>query len=73
MNLVIRHWTAPLRALDITRDLLTILVMTLMIAGEPLVAAKVRSTLGATYLQLGEYGSAEPHLKRALELRRKSG
>ena len=36
-NLFLRHWIAPVRALDMTRDLLTILVITLMIAGEPLV------------------------------------
>jgi eukaryotic-like serine/threonine-protein kinase len=39
-------------------------------AGEPLVEASIRSTLGHTYLQLGEYPVAEPQLKRALELRR---
>jgi len=37
---------------------------------EPLVEAAIRMTLGATYRQLGEYDSAEPHLERALELRR---
>jgi tetratricopeptide (TPR) repeat protein/predicted Ser/Thr protein kinase len=37
---------------------------------EPLVEAAIRMTLGATYKQLGEYDAAEPHLERALELRR---
>lgn len=37
VNLFLRHWTVPLRALDMTRDLLTILVLALMIAGAPLV------------------------------------
>jgi hypothetical protein len=39
-------------------------------AGEPLVEAQIRSTLGDTYLELGEYSAAEPQVKRALELRR---
>ncbi len=36
VNLVLRRWTVPVHALDMARDLLTILVMALMIAGEPL-------------------------------------
>ena len=39
-------------------------------AREPLVEASVRSTIGETYYRLGEYPAAEPHLERALELRR---
>ncbi len=39
-------------------------------AREPLVEASVRSTIGETYYRLGEYPAAEPHLQRALELRR---
>jgi tetratricopeptide (TPR) repeat protein len=39
-------------------------------AGEPLVEAQIRSTLGDTYLQLGEYSAAEAQVKRALALRR---
>jgi serine/threonine protein kinase/tetratricopeptide (TPR) repeat protein len=41
-------------------------------ANEPLVEASIRKTLGRTYTELGEYGSAEPHLRRALELRLKA-
>jgi tetratricopeptide (TPR) repeat protein/tRNA A-37 threonylcarbamoyl transferase component Bud32 len=39
-------------------------------AAEPLVEASIRTTLGATYRELGELSAAEPHLRRALELRR---
>jgi len=39
-------------------------------AGEPLVEAQIRSTLGDTYMELGEYAAAEPQVKRALALRR---
>ena len=39
-------------------------------AAEPLVEAQIRSTLGDTYRELGEYAAAEPHVRRALELRR---
>ncbi len=39
-------------------------------AGEPLVEASIRTTLGGTYYDLGEYAAAEPQLRRALELRR---
>ena len=39
-------------------------------AGEPLVEAQIRSTLGDTYMELGEYAAAETQVKRALELRR---
>ena len=39
-------------------------------AGEPLVEAAIRTTLGDTYSELGEYAAAEPQLRRALELRR---
>lgn len=37
---------------------------------QPLVEAALRSTLGRTYLSLGLYGEARPHLQRALEIRR---
>lgn len=39
-------------------------------AAEPLVEASIRLTLGHTHRELGEYPPAEPHLQRALELRR---
>jgi serine/threonine protein kinase len=39
-------------------------------ADEPLVEAYVRAAIGNTYRTLGEYGAAEPHLVRSLELRR---
>jgi serine/threonine protein kinase/tetratricopeptide (TPR) repeat protein len=39
-------------------------------AEEPLVEAAIRSAVGSTYSKLGEYPAAEPHLRRALELRR---
>ena len=39
-------------------------------AGEPLVEAQIRSTLGDTYMELGEYSAAETQVKRALALRR---
>ena len=38
------------------------------LADEPLVEASIRRSLGLTYLALGEYGSAEPHLLRAVGL-----
>ena len=34
-------------------------------SGEPLVEAQIRSTLGDTYMELGEYAAAEPQVKRA--------
>ncbi len=37
-------------------------------AGRPLVEAAVRRTIGATYVELGEYGIAQEHLKKALRL-----
>ena len=37
--------------------------------GAPLVEASIRHTLGKTYLSLGEYKTAEPHLKRAVDVR----
>ena len=37
---------------------------------EPLVEALIRDTLGWTYRQIGELRAAEPHLERALQLRR---
>ena len=40
-------------------------------ADAPLIEASIRSTLGNTYKSLGEYPPAEPHLGRALELRRR--
>jgi serine/threonine protein kinase/tetratricopeptide (TPR) repeat protein len=36
----------------------------------PFVEASIRDTLGTTYMSLGKYKAAEPHLERALELRR---
>ncbi|MCH8141513.1 MAG: tetratricopeptide repeat protein, partial [Proteobacteria bacterium] len=36
----------------------------------PLIEASIRSTLGNTYHKLGDYSKAEPHLVRALEIRR---
>jgi tetratricopeptide (TPR) repeat protein len=39
-------------------------------ASEPLVEAAVRVTLGHSYRELGAYAAAEPHLRRAVELRR---
>ena len=36
--------------------------------GRPTVEARLADTLGRTYLQLGEFGPAEPHLRRAVEL-----
>ncbi|MGE0813454.1 MAG: tetratricopeptide repeat protein [Vicinamibacterales bacterium] len=41
-------------------------------AGEPLVEAQVRVTLGDTFMERGDYAAAEPQLTRALELRRKA-
>ena len=40
-------------------------------ANQPLVEASIRLTLGQTYLSLGEAKAAEPHLRRAAELRTK--
>jgi tetratricopeptide (TPR) repeat protein len=37
---------------------------------EPLIEGSIRTTVGNTYLSLGHYKQAEPHLKRALVLRR---
>jgi serine/threonine protein kinase/tetratricopeptide (TPR) repeat protein len=37
---------------------------------QPLVEAAVRHTLGTSYLTLGEYGHAERHLQRAVQVRR---
>jgi tetratricopeptide (TPR) repeat protein len=39
-------------------------------AGQPLVEALNRQTLGRTYQQLGLYAAARPHLERSLELHR---
>jgi serine/threonine protein kinase len=39
-------------------------------AAQPLVEASIRQTVGETYLQLGLYPKALPHLQRALDLRR---
>ncbi len=36
----------------------------------PLIEASIRTTLGVTYGKLGHYSQAEPHLLKALELRR---
>jgi len=38
-------------------------------ADQPIVEADVRETLGATYLNLGQYEKAEPLLRRAVDLR----
>jgi tetratricopeptide (TPR) repeat protein len=38
--------------------------------GEPLVEASIHQTLGSTYLKLGKYAASEPHLERALAIRR---
>ncbi len=38
---------------------------------QPRIEAAIRQTIGKTYYELGEYGAAEPHLERALELRRR--
>jgi len=40
------------------------------LASEPLVEAGIRTAIGSTYRALGEFAAAEPHLRRALELRR---
>jgi len=40
------------------------------LASEPLVEAGIRNAIGSTYRALGEFAAAEPHLRRALELRR---
>jgi serine/threonine protein kinase/tetratricopeptide (TPR) repeat protein len=37
-------------------------------AGQPLIEARLRGTIGETYEALGLYGEAEPHLRRALEI-----
>ncbi len=37
---------------------------------QPLVEARLRRTVGNTYYGLGEYGTAEEHLRRAVEIRR---
>ncbi|MCH8343318.1 MAG: serine/threonine protein kinase [Planctomycetes bacterium] len=37
-------------------------------ADDPIVEARLHGTIGVTYQTLGEYGAAEPHLRRALEL-----
>jgi len=41
--------------------------------GEPAVEAAIRLTLGETYMNLGEYAKAVPHLQRGLDLRRAGG
>jgi len=38
---------------------------------QPLVEASIRTTIGKTYEDLGLYGEAEPHLMRAVDLRRR--
>lgn len=38
--------------------------------GEPLLEASIRTTLGYTYLSLGDYQAAEPHLVRARDIHR---
>ena len=39
-------------------------------AGQTLVEASIRQTIGETYYQLGLFSQARPHLERAIELRR---
>jgi len=39
--------------------------------GQPEVEATIRTTLGNTYRELGEYAASEPHLRAALELRKR--
>ena len=41
-------------------------------ASEPVVEAAIRIAIGGTYRALGEYAAAEPHLRRAVELRRRA-
>ncbi len=41
-------------------------------AGQPLIEARLRATLGDTYARLGDYTSAGPHLTKALEIRRRA-
>ncbi|UCG58184.1 MAG: tetratricopeptide repeat protein [Phycisphaerales bacterium] len=38
---------------------------------EPLVEASIRQHLGRTYIELGNYGQGEPHLRRAYDLRQR--
>jgi serine/threonine protein kinase/Tfp pilus assembly protein PilF len=38
-------------------------------ANQPLVEASIRLTIADTYRELGEYSAAEPHVRRALDLR----
>jgi non-specific serine/threonine protein kinase/serine/threonine-protein kinase len=38
--------------------------------GQPLIEARLRRTIGKTYLALGDYQAADEHLPRALEIRR---
>ena len=40
-------------------------------AGQPLVEASIRQTIGGAYIELGLYPQARPHLERALELCRR--
>jgi len=40
------------------------------LASQPEVQAAIRSTIGGTYMALGLYDEAEPHLRRALDTRR---
>ncbi|MHC4235155.1 MAG: serine/threonine protein kinase, partial [Planctomycetota bacterium] len=42
------------------------------LAGQPALEAAIRNVMGVTYISLGEYGAAEDHLRRALELYRSS-
>lgn len=38
---------------------------------QPLIEAAIRETLGEAYLEMGDLSAAQPHLERALELRRR--
>jgi tetratricopeptide (TPR) repeat protein len=40
-------------------------------ADKPLVEASIRQYLGQTYIELGDYKQAEPHLQRAYEIRQR--
>lgn len=42
-----------------------------LLGGQPAIEAGLRTTIGMTYLALGHYTDAEPHLSNALELRRR--
>src|SRR5205085_1246062 len=41
------------------------------LAGQPLIEAAIRSTVGRTFMSFGRYGEAERNFQRSLDLRRK--